>query len=786
MFSNYLKTTFRNLWKHRGYSFLNIFGLSVGIACASLIFLWIEDEVTYNDYFTNQSTIYKVKDKQTYNGNTFVFDATPGPLAQGMKLEIPGIKTTARSTWTNDVLFALKDKTIYQAGNYVDPGFLSIFHLQFIKGNAATAFSQLNTLVITEKMANTFFNSTDVVGKTLKVDNNKDYVITGVIKDLPKNVSFKFQWLAPFAVFENENTWLKQWGSNSVITYAEIEANADIEHINKQLYNFVGNKVKGISAKMMLYPMKRWRLYDNFDKSGNEIKGKLKYVNLFSLIAWVVLIIACINFMNLSTARSEQRAREVGVRKVLGAARYKLICQFIGESLFMSLVSALFALFIVFVVLPWFNTLVHKQLSLNIFYPVHWGGLILIAVICGIIAGSYPAFYLSSFNPVSVLKGLKLKTSGGAVFVRKGLVVLQFTISVILIICTVIIYLQIQHTKNRDLGYNKQGLIYMQMQGKMAENFAAIKNDLLQTGVVENASISSQSVLQIGSNTGDFDWPGKDPGKQLLVTVDQASPEFISTMGAHIKAGRDFYANASVDSNNVIVNSAFAKTINAKNIIGTVITRSNVKLTIIGVITDFIYNDIYTSAAPLIIFCSPKYTSVLNIRFKAGADIKTALPQVENVIKKNNPGYPTSFRFVDAEFEQFFTEETLIGNLASIFATLAIIISCLGLFGLAAYTAERRTKEIGIRKVLGATSQGLAALLSKDFIVLVILACFVAFPISWYTMQLWLSNYEYRVSISIWVFILAGLLAIVIALATVSFQAVKTSIANPAKSLRSE
>ncbi len=787
MLRNYIKTTFRNLWKHKGYSFLNIFGLSVGIACAALIFLWVEDEVTFNDYFANRETIYKVKDSQTYNGETFVFDATPGPLAQGMKLEIPGIKTTARSGWTNDVLFSLNDKAIYEAGNYVDSGFLSIFHFEFIKGNAATAFSQLNSLVVTEKMANNFFNSTDVIGKTLKVDNAKEYVITGVIKNLPKNVSFKFEWLAPFKNFENDNTWLKGWGSNGIITYAEIEPNVDVAGINKKLYNFVGEKQKGVNAKMSIYPMNRWRLYNSFDKNGKEKQGSLRYVNLFSIIAWIILVIACINFMNLATARSEQRAREVGVRKVLGAGRFKLITQFIGESLFMSVLSALLAVAIVFVALPSFNSLVQKELHADLFNPVHLFALFAIALVCGLIAGSYPAFYLSSFNPVGVLKGLKLKSTGGATLIRKSLVILQFATSVILIISTVVIYRQINHTKDRDLGYNKQELVYLQMQGKMAEHFEVVKNDLIHTGAVQNASASSQTVLQLGSNTGDFTWPGKDPGKQLLVSVDYVSPEFISTMGAHIEAGRDFYPDGNADSTNVIINDAFAKAINANNIIGTVISRSNnTKFTVTGVIHDFVYNNMYTSAAPLIIFCAPKSAGVLTVRFKPGTDIQTNISQLESAIKKDNPGYPVDFKFVDKEFEQYFKTETLIGSLAGIFATLAIMISCLGLFGLSAYTAERRTKEIGIRKVLGATAQGLTALLSKEFVTLVIISCLIAFPISWLAMHNWLSDYEYRIDISIWIFAVAGMLAIGIALATVSFQAVKAAMANPIKSLRSE
>lgn len=785
MIKNYFKAALRSLLKNKGFTLLNVGGLAVGIACATLIFLWVESELTYNHYFANRDNIYKVKDKQTYNGQTYVFDATPGPLAQAMKAEIPGIKATARSTWNNNTLFALGDKTVYEQGIYVDPAFLSIFKIRFVKGSPASALSDLHALVISEKMANAFFKTTDVIGKTLKVDNSKDYVITGVMQDMPENVSVKFEWLGNFKTFEDNNPWLKQWGSNGIITYAEVPANVDVNAVNKKLYNFVAEKQKGASAKMSVYPMNRWRMYDTFDKSGNEIEGRKKYVSLFSLIAWIVLVIACINFMNLATARSEQRAREVGVRKVLGAPRINLILQFLGESLFLSVTSALVAILIVYIALPSFNELVQKQLSFNLIAPLHVFGLLAIALVCGLIAGSYPAFYLSSFNPVKVLKGLKI-ASGGAGFIRKSLVVIQFAASVVLIISTIIIYRQIQHTKDRNLGYNKQDLVYLFMQGQMNQHFDAVKNDLLATGVIKNASVSTQTVLQVGSNTGDYSWPGKEPNKQLLVGQDYVSPEFVSTIEATIKEGRDFYPNAAADSNNVIINDAFAREINAKHIIGTPITSGNLKYTVTGVINDFVYNNVYASAAPLIIFCAPKYGNVLTVRFKPGAELKTALPLLESVIKKNNPGYPVDYKFVDDQFNLYFQAETLVGKLSGVFATLAIIISCLGLFSLSAYTAERRVKEIGIRKVLGATSRGLVAMLSKDFVVLVAISCIIAFPVSWWIMTVWLRNYEYKTDVSWWVFAATGILSVVIALATVSFQAMKAALTNPVNSLRSE
>jgi predicted permease len=785
MIRNYLKTTFRNLWKNKGFTFLNIFGLGIGIACASLIFLWVEDEINFNNYFSNKENLYKIKDSQTYDGTTFTFDATPGPLAAGIKTEIPGIKNTARASWGNQSLFSLGDKNIYERGMYVDSSFLKMFQLQFVQGNASKAFEQLHSLVITEKMAHKFFGNDNAIGKSLRVDNNTSSIVTGVISDLPESVSFQFDWLAPFKIFENQNNWLQSWRNNGVLTYVELQPGADTKAINRKLYNYVQSKAEDAEAKMSVYPMSRWRLYDSW-KDGKEVPGRIKYVNLFSLIAWIILLIACINFMNLSTARSEKRAREVGVRKVLGAGKSKLVGQFIGESIILALISAVVAICATYVVLPAFNTLVEKQLSIRLFQPLHISALLAISLICGLVAGSYPAFYLSSFNPVAVLKGNRLKTNGSAGFIRKGLVVVQFTISIILIISTIIIYQQINHAKNRSLGYDKENLIYLPLQGKLKEHFNAVKNDLVQTGIVKDAALSQSTILQLGSNTADFQWQGKDPDKQVLITVESVSPEYTSTMGMKLEKGRNFYSDIKSDSGNIIINQTLAKIIGGKNIIGSIITNGDNKFTVAGVIDDFVYNNLYSPSSPLILFPDTAGTNFLTIRLKKTSNIAGALVKVENVIKANNPGFPFDYKFVDDQFDQFFKTEMLIGKLASVFAILAIFISCLGLFGLAAYTAERRTREIGIRKVLGASANGLAGLLSKEFLILVLISCLLAFPIAWWMMHNWLDSYEYRVSISWPIFLVAGLLAMLIALLTVSVQAIKAALANPIQSLRSE
>lgn len=785
MFSNYLKITFRNILRNKTYSFLNIFGLAVGIASATLILLWVENELTYNHFFPNRNNLYVVKDKQTYEGKTFVFDATPGPLAQAMKAEIPGIKRVARSTWGNEILFSLADRSIYENGRYVDPAFLTMFSVSFIKGNVNEAFTQLHSVVLSEKMARKFYGSTDIIGKTLKVDNKEDYLVSGVFKDLPENISVKFDWLISFKVVEDRNQWLTEWGSNGIITYVETESNANVAAINKPLYGIVQKKHSGTIAKMMLYPFTRIRLYNSFDNNGNEKDGLIKNVRLFSLIAWIILIIACINFMNLATARSEKRAKEVGIRKVMGATKQKLIIQFIAESVLLSFVSMILAIVIIQLALPSFNHLVHKNLALGLFQSFHLAGLFAIALLCGIMAGSYPAFYLSSFNPALVLKSAKMKT-GSAAFIRKALVVMQFSASVILIICSAIIYLQIQFGKERDLGFNKDNLITTSIQGNLKTHFAAIKNDLMNTGVVENVCVSTSNVLYMGSNTSDFSWEGKAPDKQILITIEGISAGYITTQGMQLKQGRCFYENIEADSNNIIINETLEKIIKNKNIVGSIITKSNAKYTVVGIVKDFVSNDVYRPADPLVMYPDLSNANIMTIRFKPNAKLTTAITKVEKVFKADNPGFPFNYEFVDESFGRLFSAETLIGKLAGIFAALAIIISCLGLFGLASFTAERRTKEIGVRKILGASVSSITGLLAKDFLKPVLLSVVIAFPASWWLMVKWLHDYEYKISIHWWVFALAGLLVLMIALATVSFQSVKAAISNPVKSLRTE
>jgi predicted permease len=784
MIKNYFKTAFRNLWKNKSYGFLNVFGLAIGITCAGLIFLWVEDEMSYDHHNEKKDQLYKVLENQPYEGKTYTFNATPGLLAKGMKDEIPGVKNTCRST-DQYTLFSIGEKAIFERGCYVDSSIFDIFTLPLIAGNKENVFKQLHSLVISEKMAKKFFGEQkDILGKTLKVDNKEEYTITGVFKDIPQNSSIKFDWLSPFKIYNDRNEWLNHWDNNGIQTYVELEKSTGPTAINMKLYGYLQSKDTTIVARPFLFGMNEWRLHSKFEE-GKQAGGRIQYVSMFSTIAWVILFIACINFMNLATARSEKRAREVGVRKVLGADRKTLIGQFIGEALIMAFLSLIIALGIIYLLLPAFNSLVEKQLTVGLDNPLHVLSLILIGLVCGLVAGSYPALYLSSFNPIWVFKGLKLKDSGAAI-IRKVLVVLQFAVSIFFIIGTIIVYKQIQHIKNRDLGYNKDNVIQTGLRGDMKKNFAVIKDQLLSSGYVENVAMSNLNQLYMGSSTGGYDWEGKDPSKKVLVTQDLISPEYIKTMGFQIAKGRDFYPDPKQDSLNVIINETFAKIIGKKDIIGTLLRNDSTNYTIVGVVKDFVFSDMYAKSDPLIFRCWPDYFGYMYVRLKPQTNIERAVDKIKTTIISNNPGFPFDYIFVDDEFDKLFKSEVLIGKLSRIFAMLAIVITCLGLFGLATYTAERRTKEIGVRKVLGASVAGIAGLLSKDFLVLVILSSLISFPAAWWLMHNWLQNYAYRVQINWWVFILAAVLAIFIALFTISFQAIRAALSNPVKSLRTE
>ncbi|MCC6287608.1 MAG: ABC transporter permease [Chitinophagaceae bacterium] len=788
------KTISRNLWKNKGYSFLNIFGLAIGIACAGLIFLWVENEMTYDNFHTKKDQLYFIRENQKYDSYVATFGSTPAPLAPAMQAEIPGIANTCRIGGENSTkLMSIGDKSMYAGGGYVDSSFFDMFSFSFVEGNAKSAFPQLYAMVITQATAKKFFGTDkNVVGKTVRVDNKQDYIISGVIKDIPENSSITFEWVAPLKIWYDQNSWAQYWGNNCLSTYVELKQGVNPASVNKLLYDFIQKRDDRSIARPFIFPLKDWRLRDEFDNGVQTGGGRIEYVRLFSIIAWIILLIACVNFMNLATARSEKRAREVGVRKVLGAGKGSLVFQFIGETIFMAILSAVIAVIIIALVLPAFNLLVQKNLSMGLSEPLHIFSILTITIICGLIAGSYPSLYLSSFNPVVVLKGLRIKTSGAA-FIRKGLVVFQFAISIILIVSTVVIYQQIQHVKSRSLGFNKNNLLQIDMNSEMQKNFAVVQQDLLNSGAIENLAMSNYSTLYDGNNTGGFSWEGKASDNQVLISTRYVSPGYMKTCGLKILHGRDLVNTDSVQSNNmnVMITQSLEKLMGGESAVGKILRMgkdSNAfAVHVVGVVNDYMYGNMYGKPDPVMFFSvKSEDASIIYARLKPDANVEASLKKIEAVLRKDNPSYPFTYHFVDDQFSQMFSNEQLISKLSRVFAMLAIIISCLGLFGLAAYTAERRIKEIGIRKVLGASVTGIASLLSKEFLQLVLVSCIVAFPISWWMMHKWLQDYQYRIEISWWIFIAAGIAAILIALVTISFQSIKAALANPVKALRTE
>jgi ABC-type antimicrobial peptide transport system permease subunit len=678
-----------------------------------------------------------------------------------------------------------------------------MFTFSFVQGSASLPFTQLYSIVITEKTAKKFFgNASNVIGKTVRVDNKQDYVVSAVIKNIPQNSSLQFEWLAPYQAqmqqdFLQYGAYDNSWSSYGPLTYVELNPSANLKSVNQKLFNYIRTKNATQKNMAFLYPMARWHLYNEFANGKETGGGHIGQIKLLSVIAWVILLIACINFMNLATARSEKRAKEIGVRKVLGSGRSRLIIQFIAESLMMAAIAACVAVVLISIALPAFNSLVQKDLPIGFSNPLHALVLVIITLICGLMAGSYPSLYLSSFDAVKVLKGLRVK-SGSATLVRKGLVVVQFAISIIFIIGTIVVYQQINHIKDRNLGFNKENLVEINMQHDITREFPIIEQQLLNTGLVQSAALSDHVTIYGGNSDDRFNWEGKSRDNHVLITFRTVTAGFVATSGMKIIEGKDF-SGTGADTLSAIVTQSLAKTIDTNGVVGKIIQSARgVKegsyrnLRIVGVVKDYVFGNIYDKAgAPVIFLChsSNRFdgnANLLYVRIKDQHLSQKTLTEIGAIIKKNNPAYPLQYKFVDDQFNGMFTNEVKMSKLASIFSTLAIIISCLGLFSLAAYTAERRIKEIGIRKVLVASVHGLAGLLSKDFLQLVGISCMVAFPVAWYITHSWLQNYEYRISIHWWIFAIAGVSAMLIALVTVSFQAIKAASTNPVKSLKSE
>lgn len=794
MIRNYLKIAWRNMLRNKVYSALNIVGLAAGMAVALLIALWVFNQFSYDKFLPNYNQLYQVEINFTdpHEGE-HTQQAVSLPIADVLRKDYPEVKYVAESDWMGQHDLLVGNKKLYMNGAAIGSDFLKMFQYPLIKGNANSVFKDAYSIVLTESTARALFGDADPMNKTVRIDNQHDLKVTGIMQDVPKNSSLQFSYLLPFSYNEQTQDWVKNarttYYNNSFQMFVQLQDNADYAKLAPKIKNIVyngGPKMRVAKPVVLLHPLKYWHLYSEF-KNGKESGGFIDYVRMFSIIGALVLLIACINFMNLSTARSEKRAREVGVRKAIGSQRRDLIFQFLTESILITFVSFLLSVLLVQLVLPAFNTLTGDFVSIPYGSLLFWSIMIGYVLITGLLAGSRPAFYLSSFNPVKVLKG-SIQVGKAAALPRKILVVLQFTCSIALIISTIIVYQQIQYAKNRPTGYSAARLMTTDMSDDLSNHYDALKNTLIQTGLVEAVAKASSPLTGIYMHTGIEKWPGQVAGDLgFNVGGISVSDNYFKTVGMQIIEGRDFSPNWSSDTSNVIINEAAVRRMGLKNPINQLITYDNIKgpARIIGVVKDALMESPFTPVEPAV-FNHGRGGSFVIYRLAAGANPHNAIEKITKIFDNYNPAYPYSYQFVDDEYNQKFNLEVLVGKLAGVFAGLAIFISCLGLFGLAAYVAEQRTKEIGIRKVLGASIAQVWLLLSRDFIILVLISCLIASPIALYFLSNWLQKYNYKISIGPGVFILSAAMAIIITLFTISFQAIKAALSNPVKSLRSE
>jgi len=787
MLKNFFKVAWRNMLRSKGFTLINITGLIVGMASAILILLWIQNEVSYDQFHEKKDRIYEAWNRASFSGELNCWNTTPKVLARTLEKDLPEVEAAVRVDWGSNFLFSIGDKRITVQGSMVDSNFLQVFSFPLLKGDPSQVLKDMHSIVLTEKLAKKLYGNEDPMGKVIKIDNKENFTVTGILKDLPNNTRFSFEYLMPWSYLRFTGEDDQYWGNNSTRTYVLLKPHASLASVNAKMKVFKPKyDPEDPKWEMFLYPLNRWHLYSNFTNGKEDGSGRITFVRLFAIVAAFILLIACINFMNLGTARSEKRAKEVGIRKVVGARKYSLVTQFIGESILLALIAGLFAIAVVQLSLSGFNQLTDKQLYIPYTSASFWLYGLAFVVFTGFLAGSYPAFFLSSFQPVKVLKGA-FKKSQSPVTPRKILVVLQFTFAIILIICTIIVKQQIDYAQSRQTGYNKNNLVYHHFTGDVEKNYQLIKNELLAQGIATSITKTSAPITQSWSDGWGQEWEGKDPNDKTDFFRYNEDEGLGKTAGLQFIQGRDFdLRQFPTDSTGLIINESALKVMKFKDPIGKIVKDNGTEWHIVGVIKDFILTSPYTPTKPMLIAGAKAWFNVIMIRMNEARPTAQLLQQAEKIFKKYNPEYPFAYKFVDEEYANKFKGEQRVGTLAALFSGLTIFISCLGLLGLAIYMAEARIKEIGVRKVLGASIGGLVALLSKDFLKLVGIAFLIATPIAWWAMYEWLSDYPYRVTIQWWVFAGAGLLSMLIALATVSYQAIRAALSNPVESLRTE
>ena len=790
MLKNYLFIALRNLWKHKSFSAINLIGLALGIACTLLILLWVRDEKSVDAFHSNSDRLYYVYERNYMGGKLQPWYWTQGPLAEQLIKEFPEVEQATAISWSSTNTFSVGEKAIKENGYSAGAGFFTMFSHPLLEGSAGQALNTPNSMAVSRKMANEFFGSPSAaIGRTIRYENRKDFTISAVFEDMGDHTSDKANYIMSWmAYLKDGNDWAGQWQSVDPRTVILLRRGTDAAALEKKITHLLDRfetEQKNIRIELALQRFSDYYLHSEF-RNGVPAAGRIEYVQLFSIVALFILLIACINFMNLTTARSVRRAKEIGVRKVMGALRSRLIRQFIGEAILMAFLSVILALTIVMLLLPLFNEITGKHLLLPVASPVFWLELIALVLLTGFLSGSYPAFYLSAFNPISVLKAALPSGSRGDARFRQGLVVFQFVLSIVLILSTFLISRQINYLQTARLGYDRENLVYVPMDGDLQT-----KQDVFTAGVraltgIKALTFMSENPTTLNSGTLSVRWPGKDPNENTRFIHAGIGPDFMKTMRLRMAAGRDFSADFLTDSSAVIINETAAALMGYKgDPTGKTIYNGDYPLHIVGVVKDFHFQSLHETILPLVLFQQKKNFAMAVIRTQPGGT-PAALSGLEGLCKRLNPAFPFTYMFSDQEYAKLYTGEAVIGRLSVIFAALAIFISCLGLLGLSIFTAEQRTREIGIRKVLGASVPSLFALLSRSFLGLVVIAFVIAAPLGWWAMTTWLQGYAYRTNIPWWTFAAAGALAAAIALVTVFWQSIAAARANPIRSLRSE
>ena len=784
MIQHYFKLAFRNFQRQKSSFLINLVGLSTGLACALIIFLWVKDELQMDKFLPNEAQLYRIQEHQQYATDIMTTNSTPGPLVDALKEEFPEIAHAATVVWGNNFTLFYKGKGFKVSGRPVGADFLHIIKVPMLAGDRVSALEDLNSIVISESTAKKMFgSSTAAMGQTISLDKESERMIGGVFQDLPSNSTIQFDMVLPFDKFRQGKDWLYRWGNNGPRTFVTLKEGTNYQDLSDKMADFIKTKEEESNVTLFLKPYAESYLYGRYE-NGKLTGGRIEYVRLFSLIAIFILIIACINFMNLSTARASRRAKEVGVKKAIGAERGVLINQYLSESMLIAFMSLGAAMLMVYLFLPQFNIITDKAITFDL-SPKILGGFLGITLLTGLLAGSYPAFYLSSFEPVEVLKGT-IKSSLGELWARRGLVIFQFTLSIILIVAVTVVYKQIQFVQSKNLGYKKENLIKFGTEGQLYEKLTPFLAEAKKVPGIANISSIGHGMIGRNNNTSGLNWDGKDPNDRILFENISVNHDLLETIKVNLKNGRFFSRDFGADSTKIIFNDAAIQVMGLENPVGqTIKLWEEYDLEIIGVVENFHFESLHEPVKPAFFWLNPDNAWLVMASLEAGKE-KAALATLEKVYNNFNPGFEFDYQFLDEQYARQYQAEQRVASLAGYFAGFAILISCLGLFGLAAFTADRKKKEIGIRKVLGASVVNIITLLTKDFTRLVIVAILIGLPISWYVVDDWLARFAYRIDLNIWFFALAGSLVLLISWLTVSSQAFSSAMVNPKDCLKDD